>query len=218
MNAAVHRLHFATVRAEGRQVEVYGYLVVTGGHAVLVDTGVGDGSALVETRFRPRRRAISELLSEHGVRPADISIVINSHLHYDHCGNNRLFPNAAIVVQSRELQAARRPGYTVAAWFDYEGARITDVSGDAEILPGVRVMASYGHTPGHQSVLIDDASGPALIAAQAAYTAAEYETGGDTGQAFEGLERTYIKTIARLKSLGAGRVCFSHDHRTLKAA
>lgn len=218
MNAAVHRLHLATVWSENEPIDVYGYLVLTSGHAVLVDTGVGDDSALVEKRFRPRRRAISELLSEHGVRPADISTVINSHLHYDHCGNNRLFRNADIVVQSRELQAARRPGYTVAAWFDYEGARIREVSGDAEFLPGVRVIASHGHTPGHQSVLIEDASGTTLIAAQAAYTAAEYEAGGDTGQAFEGLEQFYIETIARLKSFGARRVCFSHDHRTVEAA
>ena len=150
MNAAVHRLHFATVRAEGQQIDVYGYLVLAGGHAVLVDTGVGDDSALVEKRFRPRRRSVAEQLAEHGVLLADISTVINSHLHYDHCGNNRLFPNADIVVQSRELEAARRPG--------------------------------------------------------------------DIGQAFEGMERTYIETIARLKFFGARRVCFSHDHRTVKSA
>ena len=213
MTTAIHRLHLATVWVGDDQVEVYGYLVLTRGHVVLVDTGVGEGSSVIETLFRPRRRPLSELLAQHGVQTADVSTVINSHLHYDHCGNNRLFPNADIIVQSRELEAARQPKYTVPSWFDVEGARLQEVSGDADILPGVRVIASYGHTPGHQSVLIEDA-GPTLIAAQAAYNAAEYEAGGDTSQAHEGLESVYTETIARLKSLKAGQVCFSHDHRT----
>jgi len=214
MNATVHRLHLATVWAEDDQIEVYGYLVITGGHVILVDTGVGVDSSVIETLFRPRRRSIPELLAKHGVQTTDVSTVVNSHLHYDHCGNNKLFPNADIVVQSREVEAARHPKYTIAEWFDYEGARLNEVAGDAEIFPGIRVIASYGHTPGHQSVLIEDASKPTLIAAQAAYTAAEYEAGGDTSQAFEGMELTYTETIARLKSLEARQVWFSHDHRT----
>ena len=217
MAVAVHRLHLATVWQAGEQVEVYGYLVLTGNRAVLVDTGVGDDSAVVERLFRPRRRPIAELLGGHGVQAADVSTVINSHLHYDHCGNNRLFPDADIVVQASELAAARQPKYTIAAWFDYAGARLTTVSGDAEILPGIRVIASHGHTPGHQSVLIDDASGPTLIAAQAAFTAAEYAAGGDAAQAFAGLEAAYTESIARLKKLDARQVCFSHDHRTVDA-
>ncbi len=218
MAIAVHRLHLATVWQGGEQIEVYGYLVLTGDRAVLVDTGVGDDSPLVEKLFRPRRQPIVDLLAQHGVQAADVSTVINSHLHYDHCGNNRLFPNADIVVQASELAAARRPKYTVAEWFDHDGARLVDVSGNAEILPGIRVIASHGHTPGHQSVLIDDASGPTLIAAQAAFTAAEYAAGGDTAQAFDGMAATYTETIARLKTLAARQVCFSHDHRTVEPA
>ena len=79
------------------------------------------------------------------------------------------------------------------------------------------VIASPGHTPGHQSVLIEDASRPTLVAAQAAYSAAEYRAGGDTGQAFDGMEAAYAATIARLKSFGARRVFFSHDHRSVEA-
>ena len=215
MTAAVHRLHLASVQAEGNWTEIYGYLVVTPGRVVLVDTGVGDDSPLIERLFRPRRRPIADLLAAHGLRTSDVSTVINSHLHYDHCGNNRLFPNAEIVVQSRELKAARIANYTVTAWFDYEGARLRAVSGDAEILPGVQVVASHGHTPGHQSVLVEADTGTTLVAAQAAFCAAEYEAGGDVSQAHEGLESAYIETIARLRSLKARQVYFSHDHRTV---
>ena len=218
MKAAVHRLHLATYWAEDDQVEVYGYLVLLENHVILIDTGVGDDSSIVERLFRPRRRSISELLANHGVQTADVSTIINSHLHFDHCGNNNLFPNADIFVQSSEVAAARQPKYTIVDWFDYEGARLNEISGDAEILPGIRVIASPGHTPGHQSVLIEAPLRPTLIAAQAAYSAAEYETGGDISQAFEGMALAYTETIAHLKSLEASEVCFSHDHRAVHSS
>ena len=128
MAAAIHRLHLATVWAGDDQAEVYGYLVMTGDHVVLVDTGVGEDSVMIEALFRPRRRSIPDLLAMHGVSAGDVSTVINSHLHYDHCGGNRLFPSADIVVQSAEVKAARQPKYTVPTWFQYEGARLKEVS------------------------------------------------------------------------------------------
>ncbi len=216
MTAAIHRLHFATVWSDDEQIEVYGYLVLTKDRAVLIDTGVGHDSAVVETLFRPKRSSVPELLARHGVDAGDISTVINSHLHYDHCGNNRLFPNADIVVQSAEVMAARQPKYTIENWFDYDGVRLVEVSGDRDIVPGIRVIASPGHTPGHQSVLIEDTSEPTLIAAQAAFTAAEYHAGGDPAQSFKGMEAAYLETIARLKSLKAHKVCFSHDRSSVR--
>ena len=169
MATSVHRLHFASVWVDESRIEVYGYLILTGAHAVLVDSGVGEDSPLVERLFRPRRQSLVELLDGRGVKPKDVTTIINSHLHYDHCGNNRLFPQAEILVQNRELQAARQPNYGIRDWFDYDGARLKAVSGDAEVRPGIRLIASHGHTPGHQSVLVEDADQPLLIAAQAAF-------------------------------------------------
>lgn len=213
MAASVHRLHFASVWVDENRIEVYGYLILTGRHAVLIDSGVGENSPLVERLFRPRRQSLVELLDGQGVKPNDVTTIINSHLHYDHCGNNRLFPQAEILVQKRELQAACQPGYGIRDWFDYDGARLKAVSGDAEVTPGIRLIASHGHTPGHQSVLVEDADQPILIAAQAALSAAEFEAGGNVEEAFEGLESPYLESISRLKSLNARRVCFSHDDR-----
>ena len=218
MKAAVHRLHLATYWAEDDRIEVYGYLVLLEDHVILIDTGIGDDSSKVEKLFHPRRRSISELLAKHEVHTTDVSTVINSHLHFDHCGNNKLFPDAEIFVQRSEIAAAHLPKYTIVDWFDYEGARLNEISGDAEILPGIRVIASPGHTPGHQSVLIEDSLRPTLIAAQAAYSATEYETGGDISQAFKGMELAYTETLARLKSLEASEVCFSHDQRTVHSS
>jgi len=215
MSIALHRLHLATAWADDDPVDIYGYLVVTGTHVVLVDTGIGDDSPMIDRLFRPQLRSIPDLLAGHGLHIDDVTTVVNSHLHYDHCGNNRLFPNADIVVQEREVAEAHQPNYTVPAWFDYDGARLRQISGDTEIHTGIHAIASPGHTPGHQSVLVDDGPKPTLIAAQATFTAAEFERGGDSVEAFEGLEETYTATVARLKALNARRVFFSHDDRTL---
>jgi glyoxylase-like metal-dependent hydrolase (beta-lactamase superfamily II) len=208
----VHRLPLARVNYLNDRISVHGYLIETDRGAILVDTGVGEGNRFIEERFEPVRWRILDLLAACGLTPSDVRTVVNSHLHFDHCGNNRTFAHAEIVVQRAELEAARQPRYTVREWFDHERARIREVEGDLEIVPGVTVLASPGHTPGHQSVLVETARGPTLIAAQAAWTAREYTLGGDPdNQAHEGLEAAYRRSIERLKTFGAARVLFSHD-------
>jgi glyoxylase-like metal-dependent hydrolase (beta-lactamase superfamily II) len=197
---------------DGR-IDVYAYLVVTETDVLLIDTGVGEGNEYIERTFEPRRTPIAEELARFGVETADVNLLVNSHLHFDHCGNNRLFPGAEIFVQADELSAARTTRYTVTEWFDYEGARISPVSGDMEIREGIKLLSSPGHTPGHQSVLIETVSSNILIAAQAAFTADEYQRGGDAAQAHEGLEAQYLRSISKLKSVAADGVYFSHDDR-----
>jgi len=226
---SVHRLALASVRLPGRynpptfsdtRINVYAYLVIAHPAVILIDTGVGSGNRHVDARFEPRRRSLEDELGRFGVVVADVTHVVNSHLHFDHCGNNDLFRRAETFIQEDELAIARDPGaaYTVPAWFDYDGARITPVRGDVEIVPGITLLASPGHTPGHQSVLVGTAAGPTLIAAQAAFTADEYIRGGDgEHQAHEGLADDYVHSIAKLKSVGAERALFSHDSRIATA-
>ena len=202
---------------DGR-IDVYAYLVVTESDVVLIDTGVGEGNPYIERTFEPRRTPIAEELARFGLEITDVNLIVNSHLHFDHCGNNRLFPNAEIFVQSSELSIGRTPRYTVAEWFDYEGARLNAVSGDMEICDGVKLLPTPGHTPGHQSVLVETVGGDLLVAAQAAYTADEYQRGGDPAeQAHEGLEEQYLQSISRLKSVAAEEVYFSHDDTTVES-
>ena len=197
--------------ADGR-IDVYAYLVLTESDVLLVDTGVGEGNAFIDARFEPRRYPVAEALRGCGVETSDVTLVVNSHLHFDHCGNNKMFPAAEIFVQERELEIARTTMYTEVKWFDFEGARLHPVSGDVEISAGIRILSSPGHTPGHQSVLVETGSGSVLIAAQAAYTADEFQRGGDPlVQAHEGFEAHYLESIARLKSVAADQVYFSHD-------
>lgn len=199
------------------RIDVYAYLVITSSDVLLIDTGVGEGNDLIDKRFEPRRTPIDVELGRFGIEIADVSLVVNSHLHYDHCGNNRLFPHAEIFVQEKELAIARTKAYTVLNWFDYDGVRMAPVCGDTEISAGVKLISSPGHTPGHQSILVETSSSTILIAAQAAYTAAEYLRGGDAAdQAHKDFEGHYLESISRLKSFGADVVYFSHDIKTVK--
>jgi len=198
------------------RIDVYAYLVVTGSGIILIDTGVGEDNAYIEHTFEPHRSSLKDALARFELSTTDIAIVVNSHLHFDHCGNNRLFPNAEFFMQKEELEIARTSAYTVRDWFDYDDARIIPVSGDLKIAPGISLISSPGHTPGHQSVLIESGNSAVLVAAQASFTADEFRRGGDPAeQAHEGFEQQYRQSIVRLKSVGAEAVYFSHDEQAI---
>ena len=137
---------------------------------VLVDTGMIDSRPEVEDLHPTPHPLPDELVSQ-------VSIVVNTHLHFDHCGGNRLFPGVPIHVQRRELAAARtQDDYTIRDWVDFPGATYVEHDGEAEILPGVRVLPAPGHTAGHQIVVVETDEGRVVL-------------GGDVGHWFEELER-----------------------------
>jgi N-acyl homoserine lactone hydrolase len=104
-------------------------------------------------------------------------MVVNTHLHFDHCGGNRLFPGVPIHVQRRELADARELyDYTVREWVDFDGATYVEHDGEVEILSGVRLLPAPGHTEGHQIVVVETDEGPVVL-------------GGDVGYSFEEIER-----------------------------
>src|SRR5438105_5163157 len=110
--------------------------------------------------------------------PRDVACVINTHLHFDHCGGNRLFPGLPIYVQRIEREAARQPDYTIPEWVEFEGARYVELDGEAEIAPGVRALPTPGHTPGHQSVLVDTEDGLVVVAGDVAYQWEDFDAAG----------------------------------------
>ena len=134
---------------------------------VLVDTGMIDSTP--------------ELDAEWGIRfdatmiPRDVVCVINTHLHFDHCGGNRLFAGTPIHVQRAERKAARADGYTIPSWVEFEGVTYVEHDGKAEIVPGVRVLPTPGHTPGHQSVLVDTDDGLVVLAGDVGYNWKQFD-------------------------------------------
>ena len=112
-------------------------------------------------------------------RRARRAVVVNTHLHFDHCGGNRLFPGVPIHVQRRELEDARtQDDYTIREWVDFPGANYVEHDGEAEILPGVRLVPAPGDTRGHQIVVVETDEGTVVLGGDVGYSFAEIGRGG----------------------------------------
>ena len=122
--------------------------------------------------------AILARLAALDVKADDIAVVVNSHLHFDHAGNNRAFPKATFVVQAEHLAYAKgRPNFPGVYWDD-PGLTYLAASGRARVAPGLEVVPTPGHAPGHQSLVVDLAeTGRVVLCGDAAYTRANLERG-----------------------------------------
>ena len=149
-------------------------LIRAHGRNILVDTGLGDKwDAPTRERFAiDRRPPLLESLARLGLTAGDIHYVVNTHLHFDHAGGNTVrkadgslapaFPNARYVVQQGEYEEAILTNERTRASYRNENfapiARAHQwefVEGDTELVPGVSVMVTQGHTPHHQSVKVE---------------------------------------------------------------
>ncbi len=154
------------------------FVIVGGEHPVVVDTGTPDPEFVKKHHnyelIRPAEQEPLAALARIGVDPADVGTVIHTHLHWDHCSNDHLFPHARISVQKAELHYAVDP--VEPNWVAYERLpglkppwvdvldRIDTVTGHAQILPGISVVPLPGHTPGSQGVLVEAAERRFLLA------------------------------------------------------
>ena len=155
-------------------------LVRGGGRAILIDTGIDNlESYLTEEQVghfvSAPSRTTEELLREVGVAPEDVDTLILTHLHFDHYMNAHLFPNARIILNRRDWlyvlmpenkRYAPRVGFPreVFGWLANEAwERLELVDGEVEVLPGIRVIWTGGHSPGHQIVTVETAQGTVVI-------------------------------------------------------
>jgi N-acyl homoserine lactone hydrolase len=187
-------------------------LVGTDEGFVMVDTGIGDMPEKL-SRYYPVHRDsnLRDSLSVEGIGPDDISIIINTHLHFDHAGNNRLFPRARIFVQKRELDFARNPprflrGGYIRDFFETPDIQLID--GEKEVVRGIRVIPTPGHTAGHQSVLIDAGAKRYIYTGDVSPVRENWETGVPVGILLDPMAA--VRSLEHCKTLGAQPI-FSHD-------
>jgi len=208
---AVQTLHLADVSfpewypRAGQSGPVNAFLIRHPDGPILVDTGIGPTHHDIDAMYRPTRYALLDELASAGVAIGDIRLVINTHLHFDHCGSNSLFPGTHIFVQAAEFEAAREEDYTIREYFDFPDAPYRLLRGQAELAPGVRVLPTPGHTHGDQSVVVDSEDGPDIIAGQAAETA-------EQSMRPEAESEEGATSLRLLHDLTPARVYFSHDH------
>ncbi|HEX4468173.1 MAG TPA: MBL fold metallo-hydrolase [Gemmatimonadaceae bacterium] len=206
---------------------------------VLIDTGAGNKETEkfyeiygVENRGEHGPTALEDGLFEIGVRPEDVALVINTHLHFDHAGGNMVleadgrlrpaFANARYVVQGGEYQFATHTNErTAGSYFAHnfvplaEDNRYDFVDGDCEIVSGIRGMHTPGHTPWHQSLLLESGGERALYLGDLIPTTAHLPLAWIMGYDVEPLItlETKRRILARAKAEGWSLV-FEHDAKT----
>jgi N-acyl homoserine lactone hydrolase len=193
-------------------IPVHGFLVKHPDGAGIIDTGYGSNTELIKD-YRAVNASVAAALRRHDVDPSDIRWIINSHLHFDHCGQNAVFPRAPIYVQRAEYERRNDPDYTVVEWLNYAGARWELLDGESEIVPGVRAVTTPGHTPGHQSVAIETTEGPALMTGDACWTVEMFEGEAPREGMMEDVPM-FARSLETIRHLQPAAIHFCHDNRT----
>jgi N-acyl homoserine lactone hydrolase len=161
----------ADLHVEGERMPVYVHVIDHPEGRVLVDTGMTELHPLLadmDPRLWP--------LSEQDVDLAAIDMVVNTHLHGDHCGGNHLFAGKPIYVQQRELDDARsQDDYSIREWVEPPGVRYVPVDGEYELLPGLRLVPAPGHTRGTQIVVVETGGHPVVIGGDVAVWHGEFD-------------------------------------------
>src|SRR3954453_14053006 len=135
----------AELLPEGELMPVYVHVIEHPDARVLVDTGMTELHPAVAD-MDPRLIPLSE---QADFDLASIDVVINTHLHFDHCGGNHLFTGRPVYVQRQELDDARsKNDYTIREWVVAPGVQYVPVDGAVELLPGLRLVPASGHTRG----------------------------------------------------------------------
>jgi len=149
-------------------LSVVSFYIKGGDKNILVDTGAPAKGTEKYCPVEPMQevQTFEAALANQGLRPEDIDIVIQTHLHWDHVANTAKCTRAKVFVQEDELRFALAPHPLEAGMYGIEflqGLNYQLVKGDTEIVDGIKVILTPGHTPGVQSVAIETAKGTAII-------------------------------------------------------
>ena len=188
-----------------------GYLIRHPDGFLLVDSGMGADPG-VDDHYRPTRVPLEDAVRRAGARLDEIRYVTNCHLHFDHCGGNPLLPGRPVFTQRAELDLARNTeNHTLPELVDPPGLTHVELDGETEILPGVRIVPTPGHTAGHQSVVVRNPDGTVIVAGQSHDNATAF-----TGDALALRAGAGVGSpppwLARLLDLDPRRIVFAHDN------
>ncbi len=204
------------------RIPIWAYLLRGDDAVVLVDSGMPEGCIGNERYFgqmepgdlilpqMQREDMVDEVLARQGLRVGDVDALISTHSHFDHAGGNRLFRDRRIHIHRDEL-AAERAEEKPPEWVDLALPYETVVDG-AVPLPGVTLIHTPGHTPGHMSLLVEaEGVRPILLTIDAVYTRRNWDAGipgamTDAAQGRKSVER--LRAIARERDAA---VFFGHD-------
>lgn len=215
-------------------IPVVAYLIEHPKGRVLVDTGMNPDVWPPELKqssmMRPEQKIDSQLL-KLGLEPEDIDYTILTHMHLDHAGGMTLFPNATFIVRKTELRFAWWPDRWLKGWVyedykdtrDYKYIQLDDIEDFDLFMDGSIVcIDSKGHTPGHQSVLVDlPNSGKMLFAGDAVHTAENLYEAVMPGHGWNpDLMKKNMSQMRQMQANGV-KVIMGHDpafFKTLKLA
>ena len=226
--SAVKRLYLMQVGSMPEyDIPIVCYLVQTDdGRNILIDSGLPEVMPEEEKDFENGQDVIAQLAGL-GLKPDDIDTVISTHYDIDHAGRHAAFTKAQYVVQrAHHADAATNPRYAAnrAEW-DQPVERIRLVDGDTELLPGLELIETSGHVPGHQSVLVRlPETGAVLLTVDAvpfggAFTRGTPDDGSNPDG--EATRASTIKLLDLVEREHIGLVVFGHDSaqwETLKKA
>lgn len=215
---AVKRLYLMQVGSMPEyEIPIVCYLVQTdAGKNILIDTGLPEIMPEGEAEFENGRDVIEHLASI-GLKPDDIDTVISTHYDDDHAGRHAAFMNAQYVVQRvHHLDAANNPRFAyIRPQWDQPMERIRLVDGDTELMPGLELIDTSGHVPGHQSVLIRlPKTGTILLTIDAVPFAEGFtrdEQSDDSNPEEEAIRASTIKLLELVEQESIGLVIFGHD-------
>jgi N-acyl homoserine lactone hydrolase len=152
-------------------IPIYVWYLEGGDKTIIVDTGL---IGVIQSKDREKAiggkiYTLEQGLSRWGLRPADVDIVIHTHLHNDHCENDFKCTNAVFYVHEAEMESIRNPHPLDFRYLPdfvedvYQAGQIRLVTGDQEIVPGIRVIHTPAHTAGGLTVLVETQKGTAAI-------------------------------------------------------
>ncbi len=201
---------------------VFGYVIRHPDGIILFDTGVGTGNSFIDDLYQPKVISILTALEQLGIDERDVVAVVNSHLHFDHCGQNAVFSRRDVPMysQATEIEMTRTFGYSVPEWALIPEGSVRRVHGDEQLAEGVMIMETPGHTPGHQSLVVETDAGPIVLAGQCVYKTDEV---GARRIAPDNMhDGTFVdagqESLDRLMALDPRQIVAAHDPRPWPAA